>query len=317
MFCDPRVQEQPNAPLSQLAVIEPWNSHEATGTPLQILAPFLALPSMRKIVVNQLEADHNEHDFDWPWGDSRPSPVEEIEFTSSAVSATQIERFLEPLKNLKAFRYSYGFFGDGGAGQWDGGEFVAALRRSPAAKTLEVLSLAAENLASSSAISTFKGLDRLRDLELDISLLLGKAECGEGDLADRDINEDFDAYPINNGSVILVRLVDILPPTICSIKLLLHSIAPIGGRRVNDCQKLFNGLAGERDKLPNLKEVQLCAFWSEDSGISEQAMPQWLSDFIVRAPSVGIAFRYKQNRQPQLEHIARCYVSYRSRRRFQ
>jgi len=156
-----------------------------------------------------------------------------------------------------------------------------------------------------SAISTFKGMERLRDLELDVTLLLGDAECGQGDLADPSIDYDIDRYYIyDNDGVITVRLVDIFPPTICTLKLLLPSVAHYAPWKV-DCQRLFNGLVDERDKLPNLKEVQLRGCCSEDSEISKGAMPQWLSDLIEQTPSVGIAFHYERTPKPELEHLDR------------
>jgi hypothetical protein len=201
--------------------------------------------------------------------------------------------------------------------QWDGGAFAAALRSSPAAKMLEELSLAADQSASSSAIRTLKGLEQLKELELVITLLLGEAEAeaegGRGDLADPSINDDFHLYPMTtNDGTIIVRLVDILPPTNRRLSLLMPSIAYEPGWKVKDCRVLSNGLASERDKLPNLKEVRLCAFWSEDSELAletgEQAMPRLLSDLIEQGPSAGFTFDYKQDPRPQLEHVYRCNI---------
>ena len=70
--------------------------------PLHFSIPFLALPSMRRLVGYHLEADHHSEadypssDFHWPY-DGHSSNVTDVEVTDSAVSATHIRTFFTNL----------------------------------------------------------------------------------------------------------------------------------------------------------------------------------------------------------------------------
>jgi len=85
LFSDPKMQSS-HSGLSQLAVIEPWTSDDESGTAFQTLTLFLGIPSLRKVVGFQMEADQFGSGFWWPWGSERWSSIREVELTMSGIN---------------------------------------------------------------------------------------------------------------------------------------------------------------------------------------------------------------------------------------
>jgi len=310
--------------LSKLAVIEPWTSDSETGTALRCLIPFLTLPSVRKIVGFQLVADHSYDDFSWPY--MRSSRIEEIELTCSGISATHIARFLEPMHHLRSLRYHHMGMGGGAAFIWDAGSFLASIRNSRAANTLEELSLSAKFFdGPTSAPSSFKEFKRLRWLELGVDLLLARPENGQGDLADWEIQKTAYSYTNRTKTLCNLRLVDILPPSLEKLRLLVNE-------KVDSFTKLFDGLAeGKVEALPSLTDISLSRCYRkippDDSTRPIHFLPLGVrqaqdrrrmgEEYHYEKPlsldgpkeelhAAGIEFQYVQELNPQAEHLHTC-----------
>lgn len=315
----------PNSALLQLLVIEPWSSDEEFGTPFQVLVPFLGLPSLRKIVGFQMEAAQLGRDFWWPWANGYSS-LEELELTSSGISATQTRRILAPMRCLRTLKYHHAGFGDGAGYEWDGGAFLAGIRDSPAVETLEELSLSiSSGFPCFSGVGSMKRFRRLRWLELSVELLLPDVEQGHGDLADWEIRNNVENAPRQNPNEgrVTTRLVDILPASIQEVRLLV-------GETVKSFEEMYEGLVVERNQVPYLAVIQLSRFWKNlererqrldrqwqqigrirpvdprgeerEAEAWELLLPQSIHDVVAAA---GIRFEYRQE-IPQAAHNALC-----------
>ncbi|KAI9711325.1 MAG: hypothetical protein M1820_002312 [Bogoriella megaspora] len=246
--------------LFKLHTIEPWSSDVGWGTPLQSLTPFMALPSMRKMILTRMEADHNP--FRWPYEPSITSPIEVVEATKCAISSTSMSNFLAPMHNLRILKYSHFGFSNGAGYSWDAGSFLATVMSSPARLTIEELSLEAKGRSSASPIKTLKGFSKLRWLERDAVFLTGEPEASSRySVMRRSYGNGQDSRKRTHrykpdGIVMKRKLVDVLPPTIRRVRLIITN-------QIRDFARLFVGLATEREKLPQLQEIEVVTFSSK------------------------------------------------------
>jgi hypothetical protein len=83
------------------------------------------------------------------------------------------------MHQLKSFRYHHCEIEDNTRSDWDCGNFLAAVRKSSAGHTPEQMLLRAdESTMLLTGICSFRKFDKLRWLELDVSLLLGRSSKG-------------------------------------------------------------------------------------------------------------------------------------------
>ena len=166
-------------PLSRLEMVYLHCEDDEDGTPLQTLAPFIALPSLRTSSGHHIESDYS--DFIWPFP-GHDSKVEKIIFTESAISAEKIHRFLEPLRSLKSLYYSHNCLGGGSGYLWNGGGFLNAVIAC-AGEYLEELHLNIGSVMSLTRLESFHPFKKLRKLYFYAPLLLGDFDEGKGDEA--------------------------------------------------------------------------------------------------------------------------------------
>ena len=221
------------------------------GTPLQVLNPFLALPSLKKIIGRYLEADREYSDYVWPY-DNHSSMVTEVEMTDVAVSATHIERFLRAMPDLRSLKWSHLCTGDGACGMWNGGAFVNAVRET-VGNRLEQFCLTTYLYDDSlTAVSSFKGLSNLRYLEFSASLLIGPQERGADEQTlieetNHGLNIPRIAHP--------EKLYDILPSSLVELRLLL----PRKEAEYALMEDIWDGFdLVKQERLPSLTLVTLC-----------------------------------------------------------
>ena len=182
-----------------------------SGTPIQTLAPFVALPSIRRIVGQRLEGDGSR--YNWPY-DGHLSNIEELIFLKCSVDPPQLYSLLQPMYRLRVFRYSH--LQSGGLGEyWEAAGVLRVLSES-VGSTLEELSLTTSGDPPWSVVQTFKGFQRLKKLEFSTRLLYDDAFDDDDYIADLELNERYDRVPRRNSleSAEAVRLIDILPATV-------------------------------------------------------------------------------------------------------
>ena len=151
---------------------------EDDGVDFQCLAPFLALPSLKKLVGQFLEADTLHPNYRWPYG-SWPSNVEQIEMSRSAIGASQLRQILRPMSHLRVFKYHHRHIDADAGSPWDAAGILRSLVHC-VASTLEELSLSSAQ-PSAAALKSFMDLKKLTKLELSISLLLNMEENQDQD----------------------------------------------------------------------------------------------------------------------------------------
>ncbi|KAL9027889.1 MAG: hypothetical protein Q9196_003657, partial [Gyalolechia fulgens] len=166
------------APLSRLRKLHLHDEVGTDGTPLQTLAPFLALPSILEISGFHLEADYTA--YNWPFPEHPISTVETVTLSDTAISAPNMHNFLSTLSNLKYLHYSHSCMNTGAGYLWNGGAFLNAII-AHAGPSLEELHVTIRFTTSFTAIQTFRSLERLKKLHFSAELLIGQADEGKGD----------------------------------------------------------------------------------------------------------------------------------------
>ncbi|KAL1853278.1 hypothetical protein VTK73DRAFT_9020 [Phialemonium thermophilum] len=142
------------------------------------------------------------------------------------------------------------------------GSAVEAAQRC-VGKTLEELSFTMMEpfpAVEATPVVGMGGFERLRVLEMDLSMLTGLADDSEPALpSDTDLGDGGDRARCRPGELATPRLVDVLPRAIETVSLLYRpTSAP--QQDAQHIRRLFDGLAGERGaKLPNLNTVTILA----------------------------------------------------------
>lgn len=225
---------------------------------LHFSIPFLALPSMRRLVGYHLEADHHpdadwytSSDFHWPY-DGHSSNVRDVEVTDSAVSATHIRTFLQTLPHLRSLKWQHCGNHQGAGKYWNGGAFLKAICEEVGPQLEKFCLTTAAFNKSLTALESFKGLSSLKYLEFSACLLVGEQECG---VSDKKLMERYgpflDIPPIRHPK----KLFEILPATLERLRLLML-MNEIQFSLVED---MFDGLDQvKQETLPLLTEVTLC-----------------------------------------------------------
>ena len=153
-------------PLSHLRTLNIACLDGQVRYPIQTLAPFFALPSLKKLRGCHLEADLTP--FDWGYGAHR-SNLEELELTESAIEALQLAEILEFMGHLRTFRCSHSSWNNEGGLDWDAAQSLRNLMNW-VGPTLEELSITSED-RSILALGSFVRFTRLQKSELSVNLL--------------------------------------------------------------------------------------------------------------------------------------------------
>lgn len=176
---NPRMIQPASRPLGRLEVLGPWRSDTEFGTPVQAIAPFLLIPSLKKIVGFQYCAagdrqaglrDQWYWTYDWPY--RCECAIEEIELSQSAISPVNLREFLKPMQSLRSFRHLHNSFGNGAGVDWDPASFLAVIGEC-CGRTLQDLTLATRSRCDFVPMDwSFMAFEQLRTLEIDAALLL-------------------------------------------------------------------------------------------------------------------------------------------------
>lgn len=243
----------PALPLAKLRKFHIHTQDNETGTPLQTLAPFIALPSLQDLSGEGLEADYTP--YKWPFPESQVSTVESITLTNSAISASNMQKFLSPLKNLKSFHYSHTAMGNGAGYLWNGGACLNTII-AHLGPTLEKLHFTGDVVMSCTAIETFKPFDRLKILEFSAQLLMGEVDEGKGDEYLRQKQGYFPPEPKDITQPSSYELWGLLPESLEELTIRIGGVP-------SDCKALLDAVYADQNKmkeihgLPNLHYIKL------------------------------------------------------------
>lgn len=230
-------------PLSHLHTLEINGSGYEYGTSVATFTAFLALPSLKKLKCNHVEAGFGSFRYPWPYSD-HCSNLEDFELSESAIGATVLENILSPMQCLRTFKYSHTCLSRSDGLTWNADAFVRAAARS-VGSTLEELSLT-DCGRSTLALQSLKSFLNLRKLELGVDLLLN------GDYSQIASSESRRPECTTRASLNLdQRLSAILPTSVQEIVLIWNNDQPRPG-------KLFASFAADREeKLPVLAKIHL------------------------------------------------------------
>lgn len=244
------IDDRPQRALSRLNQMAPWDSDERSGISFDVVRPFMALSSMRRLVAFRMVAGDGEHNgakYTWPYG-NRVSQVEHVECTGGSADRDGLEAFLTSMRNLRIFKWDHGGFGNGTGYFFNGGAFMNCVKRR-VSETLVQLTLTSWT-DSLTAVDSFKEFRRLEYLEFEGKFLYGEQDQGESDekLLGRLGGHD---WKIDYGKFQPPRLIDILPSSLCRLRLI-NSLEQI------NCAILFDGFAEAREVcLPALSRIEL------------------------------------------------------------
>ncbi|KAL8769566.1 MAG: hypothetical protein Q9209_004498 [Squamulea sp. 1 TL-2023] len=222
------------------------------GPPIQNLAPFIALPSLRRLVGHDMAADDDLMDYHWPYG-SHQSNLQEFELYNTITTSLQLRRILQPMRHLRAFRYKHS-----GALGWqvlflDTAGYLRSIIDC-VGSTLKDLTLTPPTKFYT-AFESFKGFETLSRLEIRLKLLYGGATTNSpppGIGLVQMVNSGIpDCLP--QKSPPCPRLVDILPTTIKGLTLWVDSDE-------SQTDRLFEGFSVSNsltEILPRLRRVNL------------------------------------------------------------
>lgn len=244
-------------PLSTLHTLYMYYEDIHDNIALNAWVPFLALPSMRRLVGYHLEADYHSDadypssDFNWPY-DGHSSNVTNVEVTDSAVSATHIRIFLQTLPHLRSLKWQHCGNHEGAGHSWNGGGFLKAICEEVGTQLEEFCLTIAGCHESLTALESFRGLSSLKYLEFSVCLLLGEQERG---VSDEVLVERYGVYlhiPLMRHPK---KLYEILPATLERLRLLML----MNGVQFSLAEDMFDGLDQvKQETLPLLTEVTLC-----------------------------------------------------------
>ena len=138
------------------------------GLPLQTLAPFIALPSLERLVAYSKRYVGRRRDYKWPYG-LHHSNLRTLELFDTVTTAHQLHQILQPMHQLRSFKHG----NDPGFVHSVPFLDTAGYLRSVidcVGSTLEDLTFTCK-VGSHTAFESFKPLQMLRRLEVRLSLL--------------------------------------------------------------------------------------------------------------------------------------------------
>lgn len=223
------------------------------GFPLQTLAPFIALPSLERLTACSKSARHGRKDYNWPYG-LHQSNLQTFELFDTVTTALRLQRILQPMRQLRSFRYVHDPQYVESVPFLDTAGFLRSLIDC-VGSTLEELTFTG-NICSHTAFGSFKAFQKLSRLEIRLSLL-SDVNVNDNELPTYYYYESDEmrhgGVPecLPHGSLSCPRLVDILPPTVKDLILWCDS-DPL------DTDRLFEGFPTYcKQVLPKLQRLNL------------------------------------------------------------
>ncbi|KAI0165348.1 hypothetical protein GGR52DRAFT_104987 [Hypoxylon sp. FL1284] len=229
----------------------------------------LALDSLRAFYAGSMVArddGYTGYDFK-PYFDRFGRNLETIELYASVIGGLEMRTLLSRTPNLKNFRFAQETKWHGCGYDWDIGGSLAVIQELVGGSLVELsVTLMGDRLNNEgSTLTDMSGFLKLKALELDFCLLCGPAY----NKGTANLDEDDDDPPV--GDPAMVRLVDLLPPSIENVRIYNFSIeidasglSQVEESKVEDivdvqiALKLFEGLdVNHCDRLPHLEEVCL------------------------------------------------------------
>lgn len=214
-----------------------WPEHPGFITnSIQLYAPFAFLPCMRSLRgerINGRSDGWRETAFSQKLRSARTSKITKINFTHSAVDAKSFDVLIGGIPALREFRYHHFSHDEEFLPSYQPMGIVKALRRYTF-KSPEVLELTAGQYMTEEdhRIGSLRMFRVLRDVRLDDELLKKRV-----------------AFPFNRILSRMERLVDVLPKTTTTLRLIQRT-------HDKDAIDLFLDIAEwKEERLPQLKEV--------------------------------------------------------------
>jgi hypothetical protein len=164
------------ASLARLESIRPSGSPYETGKGMMNLAPFMSIASVTEVKENCCVAAGDESvaigmPF-WPKYDTFGANLQIMELVACGIGGEKMRIVLGNCTSLRTLKISSS---ESFCHRWNAGDFVAAICESPAAQTLEVLSLSIYDGRGLmvTGVRDLKALTSLKALEFDVGLLDG------------------------------------------------------------------------------------------------------------------------------------------------
>jgi hypothetical protein len=163
----------------------------------------------------------------WRRYDSFGTNLEILELAGCIIGGNEMRDILENCARLRVLRISHETKWHGCGWEWNAGNFVAAICQSPAAQTLEVLSLSTVSSLNRvvTGVGDLKALKNLTRLEFDVTLLDGPPfrEYAEWERSSErtTVEKSFDDTLFDSGSSAeILPLRDFLPDSVLRVTLL-------------------------------------------------------------------------------------------------
>ncbi|KAI4198496.1 MAG: hypothetical protein LQ350_005225 [Teloschistes chrysophthalmus] len=265
-------------PLSCLRTLYLSSVNDHVGISLESLLPFIALPSMRKIVGHLLELGRDDVPYRWPHS-AHASNLEELHLNNSAIDDRDLKAFLQPMHKLRIFRHSHvAFKGDPSRFRrpighyWSAAHSMQQLLES-IASTLEELSFTT-NCPSAGALGFLRKLVHLKKVELDLRLLY------EGDpSAALCLDSEYKQYTFSDESwprYFEPSLGALLPTSIKEVVLMWDNVRP-------SWKELFYSFSKHRNE--RLRQLEKITFRSSFRGFAKS---REIDEIVDELKSLGV-----------------------------
>ncbi|KAI0470496.1 hypothetical protein GGR56DRAFT_660605 [Xylariaceae sp. FL0804] len=258
-----------DASLSKLRTIRAWagSGYDQRGL-LNSCAHFLAIDSLRSLHAGSvigLEDGYTGTGFE-PLYDRFSPNLETIELFASLIGRVSLRRLLSRTPNLKHFRFAHQTKWHGCGWNWDAGAAVAIIQEC-VGDSLESLQICLMDNAidnGGTTLTDMSGFRSLKTFEINFDLLCGPAYDKDAVREPVEFEGDDDEEP-PFGDPTMVRLVDLLPPSIERVGIYNFALNMYGEppettrvASLEVARRLFDGLTiGHCDRLPHLQEVRL------------------------------------------------------------
>jgi hypothetical protein len=219
-----------------------------------------------------------------PRYDSLGVSLRRVELAGCAIRGREMRDFLRHCQQLRVLNFS------GSGRYWNAGDFVAAISESPAAETIEELSLSIHGHYRRivAGMSDLKALKKLKFLELDVRLFDGPpySEFVKMREGKKDLN---DAHFKSSTKAKVARLREVLPLSVENV----HILSDNSASSVRTLQALFadpnettEGLTCLQNLQLHLATMNLYVGLNEPRGNVSLDDPRW-KDIIRRLHALG------------------------------
>ena len=281
---DPNIRD---APLARLAVVKPyvghgWNAH-ASLTPL---ASFLAINSVREFYMGGVQA-FSDDDTDIPFNPRHTvygTSLRKIEFNGSAVGPRALSALLSRTPHLECLHLGLESKPDHFGGRYNVGHLLAIIAAHVGGSLKELAIYTNPLNTDTYTLTNMHGFTQLEVLELDANSISGPEFSSLELLPSGRFDEYFPEFTMDARSA-LPRLVDLLPPSLESLKLDFRSIMYRSPRTIHHSDhtefvffQLPDLLAGLRDerssKLPRLRDIVFNPPYDLESYVEKNRDPE-------------------------------------------